>query len=57
MASELDYLPKYREIQYKGVTILIEPHCNGRGKIVQVKSTDPYVYLKEEFQPGKEILF
>lgn len=57
MASEQDYMPKYREIQYKGVTVLVEPQCSGIGKIFQVKSTDPYVYLKEELQPGKEIVF
>jgi len=55
MASENDAAPSYREVQYCGINFLVEPGDKGMGKIVQVRSTDPYVYLKPEFQPGREI--
>lgn len=55
MASEKDDLLVYQEIQYGGITFVVEPASNGRGKIVQIRSTDPNVYLRQEFQPGKEI--
>lgn len=55
MATEQDDLPVYQEIQFGGITFVVEPVSNGRGKIVQIRSTDPNVYLRQEFQPGKNI--
>jgi len=45
----------YQEIEYDGVTLVVEPMGIGLGKIVQVKSTDPSVYLRPELQPGQQI--
>jgi len=45
----------YQEIEYDGVTLVVQPMAIGLGKIVQVKSTDPSVYLRPELQPGQQI--
>jgi len=45
----------YQEIEYDGVTLVVQPMGTGLGKIVQVKSTDPSVYLRPELQPGQQI--
>lgn len=47
--------PSYREVQYCGIIFLVQPSVAGMGKIVQIKSCDPGVYLRPEFQPGREI--
>ncbi len=53
-ASE-DNTFSYQELEFSGITFLIQPTGIGRGKIIQIKSTDPNVYLKPEYQPGREI--
>jgi hypothetical protein len=45
----------YQEVEYNGVTLVVQPMGIGLGKIVQVKSTDPSVYLRPELQPGQQI--
>ncbi len=47
----------YQEIEYDGVTLVVQPTGTGLGKIVQIKSTDPAVYLRPDLQPGQQILF
>lgn len=48
-------LPAYQEVTLSGITFVIQPTGIGIGKIVQVRSTDPNIYLKPEYQPGQEI--
>lgn len=45
----------YQEIELGGINLVIKPVGLGIGKIIQVKSSDPYVYLKPEYQPGRLI--
>ncbi|HHV34985.1 MAG TPA: hypothetical protein GXX59_05340 [Syntrophomonadaceae bacterium] len=45
----------YQEIELDGVTLVVQPTAAGMGKIVQIRSTDPGVYLRPEFQPGQQI--
>jgi len=45
----------YQEIEYDGVTLVVQPTGTGLGKIIQVKSTNPSVYLRPELQPGQQI--
>ncbi len=47
----------FHEIEHQGVTLVIQPLSMNTGKIVQVKSTDPNVFLKQEYQPGRVISF
>lgn len=45
----------YQEIELEGVTLVVEHTADGTGKIVQIRSTDPCVYLRPEFQPGQQV--
>ncbi len=47
--------PSYREIQYKGVSVLVEEADFGKQRIVKLLSTDPFDYLKPEMAPGSII--
>jgi len=47
----------YHEIELGGINFVVQPIGLGIGKIIQVKSSDPYVYLKPEYQPGRLISF
>ena len=47
--------PDYKEIEYKGVHMLVEGTEDGRKKIVKLLSTDPFDYLKPELAPGNLI--
>ncbi len=52
--NELD--PLESEVaEYRGEPIQYMKTQDGKYKIVRVMSTDPQVYLKQEFQPGKEV--
>lgn len=46
-----------QEVDHQGVTLLVQPLGMNTGRIVQIKSTDPYVDLKQEYQPGRTISF
>jgi hypothetical protein len=45
----------YQEVQYSGITLLVQQGDNGLGKVVRIISSDPYAYLIPELQPGREI--
>lgn len=45
------------EIEHRGVTLIVEPVGMNTARIVQIKSTDPYDFLKDEYQPGRLINF
>lgn len=45
----------YQDVVVSGVTLVVQPTGAGLGIIVQVRSTDPAVYLKPEFQPGRQV--
>ncbi|WP_282200795.1 YlzJ-like family protein [Collibacillus ludicampi] len=45
----------WKEIEYQGVKLLVEPYENGLGKVVRLLSPDPYDYLKADFAPGAVI--
>lgn len=47
--------PDYKEIQYKGVPMLVEGTGFGKQRIVKLLSTDPFDYLKPEMAPGSII--
>ncbi|MDD2553788.1 MAG: YlzJ-like family protein [Desulfotomaculaceae bacterium] len=47
--------PDYKEIQYKGVPMLVEGAGFGKQRIVKLLSTDPFDYLKPEMAPGSII--
>ncbi|NPV28273.1 MAG: hypothetical protein HPY58_01185 [Firmicutes bacterium] len=48
-------VPSYQEVEFSGITFVIQPTGPGIGKIVQIRSSDPNVYLRPEYQPGREI--
>jgi hypothetical protein len=50
-----DNTSPYQDVELDGVTLVVEPTIAGMGKIVQIRSTDPSVYLRPEFQPGQQI--
>ena len=50
-----DNTSPYQDVELDGVTLVVEPTVAGMGKIVQIRSTDPSVYLRPEFQPGQQI--
>ncbi|HAA89540.1 MAG: Uncharacterized protein XD63_1264 [Thermoanaerobacterales bacterium 50_218] len=45
----------YQEVQYSGITLLVQQGDNGSGKIVRIISSNPYAYLIPELQPGREV--
>lgn len=47
----------YKEINFYGVKLIIEPMDLNHGKIVRLISTDPQDYLKNEFYPGRIVEF
>jgi hypothetical protein len=46
-----------QEVEHQGVTLIVQPTGMNTGRIVQIKSTDPYVFLRQEYQPGRMISF
>lgn len=50
-----DQKTEYKEIDYAGKTLLVEPSEQGKGKIIRMISSNPYDYLIPELQPGQEI--
>jgi hypothetical protein len=47
--------PEYKEIEYQGVTVVVEPAEFGGQKIVKLLSTNPFDYLKPDLAPGSII--
>lgn len=47
--------PEYREVNYKGVSLLVEDDGFGATKVVKLLSTRPSDYLKPELAPGSLI--
>ncbi|OPY59812.1 MAG: hypothetical protein A4E55_00001 [Pelotomaculum sp. PtaU1.Bin035] len=47
--------PDYKEIEYKGVKMLVEGEGFGRKRIVRLISTNPFDYLRPELSPGSVI--
>jgi len=47
--------PDYKEVNYKGVPMLVEGADFGKKRIVKLLSTDPFDYLKPEMAPGNLI--
>jgi len=47
--------PEYKEVNYKGVPMLVEGAGFGRKRIVKLLSTDPFDYLRPELSPGSLI--
>jgi hypothetical protein len=56
-ATESDETMNLQEVEHQGVTLIVQPMGMNTGRIVQIKSTDPYVFLKQEYQPGRTISF
>ncbi len=50
-----DKTSPYKDVSMNGIPLVVEPTATGMGKIIQVKSTDPQVYLRPEFQPGQQV--
>jgi hypothetical protein len=55
--AESDGTTALQEVEHQGVTLLVHPLSLNTGRIVQVRSTDPYIFLKPEYQPGRTISF
>jgi len=47
--------PEYKEVNYRGVQMLVEGAGFGKKRIVKLLSTDPFDYLKPEMTPGNLI--
>jgi hypothetical protein len=56
-ATESNETMNLQEVEHQGVTLIVQPTGMNTGRIVQIKSTDPYVFLKQEYQPGRTISF
>ena len=56
-ATETNQTMNLQEIEHQGVTLLVQPLGMNTGRIVQIRSTDPYVFLRQEYQPGRVINF
>jgi hypothetical protein len=56
-AAEDNAISPYQEIEINGATLVVQSTGIGIGKIVQVRSTDPNIYLKPDFQPGQFFSF
>jgi hypothetical protein len=49
-----EFEPEYKEIKVSsGVYVLVEQYSNEELKIVQLISSNPQDYLREELSPGK----
>lgn len=57
LSVEEETTSPYQEVELSGVTLVVQSTGTGMGKIVQVRSTNPSVYLRPEFQPGQQISF
>lgn len=55
--SESNETMTLQEVEHQGVTLLVHPLGLNAGRIVQIRSTDPYIFLKPEYQPGRMISF
>lgn len=47
--------PQYKEIDYGGAKLLVEPSGGDKYRIIRLLSTNPMDYLRNELQPGTEI--
>ena len=56
-ATESNETMTLQEVEHQGVTLIVQPTGMNTGRIMQIKSTNPYVFLKQEFQPGRTISF
>jgi hypothetical protein len=51
------YQPKFEEIEYQGVKLMIEPQGPYQAKIVRLLSSNPRDYLNPRYSPGNTIYF
>lgn len=51
------FAPKYEEINYNGVQMVIEPCGSFQGKVVRLISSNPQDYLNPNYSPGAVIHF
>ncbi|MGE5422149.1 MAG: YlzJ-like family protein [Ignavibacteriales bacterium] len=59
----LDGYPQINEEDYKGIEIQIEnnaflvirPEGNNKARVIRLISSDPQMYLRQEYQPGSEL--
>jgi len=56
-ATESNETMALQEVEYEGVTLIVQQTGMNTGRIMQIKSTDPYVFLKQEYRPGRTISF
>lgn len=52
--EQIEY-PKYQEIEYQGVKMLVEGTGSGKRRIVKLLSTNSFDYLKPGLMPGSYI--
>ncbi len=45
----------YRDVEYRGVMMSVEPVEDGKARIVRLNSTNPYDYLNPQLMPGSLI--
>jgi hypothetical protein len=51
------YKPLYKEIEYLGIRMQVEPIGPNQAKIVRLLSSNPQDYLYPSLSPGNTILF
>ncbi|EGL81924.1 hypothetical protein CathTA2_2580 [Caldalkalibacillus thermarum TA2.A1] len=51
------FQPRYEEIDYNGVKMVIEPSGPFKAKIVRLISADPQDYLNPNYSPGSMLYF
>ena len=44
--------PRFREIEYDGITMMVEPMADGMGRVERLLSGNPADFLRPELQPG-----
>ncbi|MEW6623216.1 MAG: YlzJ-like family protein [Bacillota bacterium] len=47
-----DKLTKYKEINYKGIILQVEPSADGKYRVVRIISSNLEDYLNPNIQPG-----
>ncbi len=50
--AEKESTVKRKIMDIKGAKVMVEPLADGRGRILQVLSTNPNDFLREELSPG-----
>ncbi|SDF76421.1 YlzJ-like family protein [Sporolituus thermophilus] len=53
----LDAQPNYEEIDYNGLTVVVERLSPVQCRVIRIISTDPQDYLRSDLQPGTVLTY